>query len=175
MKKQDTLKPIDLVVAISLALRNHATGTYSELAEVLGVSASTAFEAVQRLQRAGLIRPGSREPNVRALRNFLAHGAKPAFPPALGREVQGVPTAHAAPALRHLFDSDKPVVWPSAKGSARGTSLTPLYPRAVELPTHSPSLYNALALVDALRVGQARERNAAMSALDDALGVSGRG
>jgi hypothetical protein len=71
-----------------------------------------------------------------------------------------------------MFHSEKPIVWPDAKGSIRGTGLAPLYPKATELPERNPAVYAALTLVDAMRVGQARERNAAMHALDQLLGMS---
>ena len=167
MAKQDMLHPIDLIVALALAVAKGAQfSTYAELARRLGVSSSTAFKAVKRLQSSGLLRPGTREPNLHALRGFLEHGARHAFPPILGREARGVPTAHAGPALRDLFDTERPFVWPEARGSARGMSLTPLYPKATALPEREPEVYNALTLVDALRVGQARERTAALAALD---------
>lgn len=47
----------------------------------------------------------------------------------------------------------------------RGTSLTPLYPGAPELVHSAPELYRALALVDALRIGRARERSRAAELL----------
>lgn len=172
MKKQDTLRPTDLAVVISLAVTPHGSGTtFGTLGEVLGISASTAFASVQRLQRAGLLRPGTREPNRHALRNFLAHGVRHAFPPVLGRETRGVPTAHTGPELSAQFDSAQPIVWPDPAASVRGTALVPLLPQATGLPGHAPVIYNALTLVDALRVGQARERNAALTALDRLMQV----
>lgn len=174
MKKQDSLKPVDVAVVLTLALRRaHPASTYSELGRTLGLSSSTTFQSVGRLQQSGLLRPGTREPNRHDLRNFLAYGVRHAFPPVLGREARGVPTAHSGPALSDLFDSDKPVVWPDAHGEARGTSLAPLYGKATQLPARAPDIYDALTLVDALRVGQARERTAALEALDRALGTPG--
>jgi len=172
MTKQDSIRPVDLVVALALAVPKGArSATYAELARRLGVSSSTAFEAVRRLQSSGLVRPGTREPNLHELRSFLEHGARHAFPPVLGREARGVPTAHGGPALKGLFDTERPLVWPEARGSVRGMSLTPLYPRATALAEREPDVYNTLTLVDALRVGQARERAAALAALDALLSV----
>ncbi len=91
----------------------------------------------------------------------------------MGRNTRGVPTAYSGPPLSQLLDSATSIVWPDPKGNSKGVSLTPLYPRATELPQRAPQVYDALTLVDALRVGQARERNAALSALDKVLGVSG--
>jgi hypothetical protein len=50
-----------------------------------------------------------------------------------------------------------------------GRALAPLYPNAVSLPSRAPEVYDALTLVDAIRGGQARERNAAVMALDALL------
>ena len=50
--------------------------------------------------------------------------------------------------------------------------MAPLYPNAVHLPATDPELYEVLTLVDALRVGQARERNAARVALNASLGMA---
>lgn len=175
MPKQDTLKPIDLAIAMTLAIKPpEPRPTYDQLGRALGVSSSTAFESVQRLQSAGLLRPETREPNTNVLMNFLEFGAKCTFPPSLGRQSRGVPTAHTGPALRKVFDGTDPIVWPDADGSARGTGLTPLYPNAVALPEREPAIYDALTLVDALRVGRARERAAAMTALRHAIVHSAR-
>ena len=170
MNKQDALKPVDIAIVLALGVRpGDSVPTYSVLAAALGVSASTAHESVRRLQRSGLLLPESLQPNVTLLLNFLEYGIRCAFPPSLGRVVRGVPTAHAGPALAQLFDATDPVVWPDLDGSIRGTGLTPLYPNATALPGHEPEIYDALTLVDALRVGQARERAAALAALRQAL------
>jgi DNA-binding Lrp family transcriptional regulator len=175
MQKQPALKPVDIAIAIALAARAESrAATYSELGARLGISSSTSHQGVSRLQSAGLLRPGSWEPNARALRNFLVYGVRHAFPPAIGREVKGIPTAHAGPVLKDAFDSSKPVVWPDTHGEVRGTGLTPLYPQATSLPERAPEVYSMLTLVDALRVGQARERKAAIEALEKALGISGQ-
>lgn len=171
MQKQDTMKPVGLVVALALAARRSAPSpTYSQLGQMLGVSASTTFAAVKHLRRSGLLHPGTHDPNLNEIMNFLVHGVKHAFPPLLGRDVKGVPTAHAGPALKKLFDGAKPIVWPDVHGTIRGTGLTPLYPKATELPKRNPAVYTLLTLVDAIRSGQARERNAAIAALGKILG-----
>ncbi len=116
--------------------------------------------------------PGSRRVNRLALSEFLAHGVRYAFPAVPGAQVQGVPTAHSAPPLSdHIVGTD-PVVWPAGTGVVRGASLTPLLARAAELPEHCPPLYEALTLVDALRVGRARERAIAIRELEKHLAPS---
>ena len=153
------IKPVDLAVALRLAASPEAK--YERLARDVGVSASAAHASVRRLQAAGLLRAGSRTVNRLALREFLEHGVRYAFPARPGAEARGVPTAHAAPPLASHIVADDAFVWPSVSGTIRGRSLAPLYAGATELPTRCPSLYESLALVDALRVGRARERKLA--------------
>lgn len=159
MSEQKSLRPVDVVVALRLAEAPGAT--YQNLASSLSISQSTAHEAVERLQGAHLLRPDSRRVNRHALLEFLEHGVRYAFPGALGARTTGVPTAHSAPALADevVSDGDQDgIVWPDPTGSAFGYALTPLFPKAPALLANCPSTYEALSLVDALRVGRARER-----------------
>ena len=64
---------------------------------------------------------------------------------------------HASRPLGRMFES-LPLVWPHPLGQARGESLEPLYPSAVDAALRDRALYECLALVDAIRVGRARER-----------------
>jgi hypothetical protein len=161
------LKPVDIVIALRLARAPEAK--YEELSADVGVSASWAHASVARLQAAGLLRPGSRSVNRLALREFLEHGVRYAFPGASGVESQGVPTAHSGPPLANHVVAEDTVVWPSVSGQAVGRAVAPLYDRAVELPERCPSLYEDLTLVDALRVGRSRERKLAMKELEQRL------
>jgi hypothetical protein len=64
---------------------------------------------------------------------------------------------------------DVPLVWPHPEGTVRGESLEPLYPTAVDAAIARPPLHESLALVDALRVGRAREREMAARMLRQRL------
>jgi hypothetical protein len=111
----------------------------------------------------GLAKPerGSGLPraNTRALLGFIINGIKFVFPARPGPLVRGIPTAHAAPVLagRLLSAGEHIHVWEDAYGSVQGQRVDPLYksvPRAVR---RDATLYAMLALVDAVRLGQARE------------------
>jgi DNA-binding Lrp family transcriptional regulator len=170
MFEQDTLKPVDMAVAIGLAVEPvEATPTYAEMGARLHLSPSTVHQSVRRLQAAGLLRPGTRQPNRSALREFVTHGLRYAFPPALGPTARGVPTAHSGPPLRDLFDAADALVWPHPGGTMRGASIAPLYPGATSLPERAPEVYRLLTLLDAIRAGRARERNAAIAAFNGAI------
>jgi hypothetical protein len=69
----------------------------------------------------------------------------------------------------HIRDAEQVPVWPSPDGPVRGESFEPLYPSAVVAARSDPRLYEALALVDALRGGRARERTLAADLLARAL------
>lgn len=78
-----------------------------------------------------------------------------------------MPTSYAAPVLKkHFAPSDSlPPVWPDPKGTVRGESLNPLYKAAVTAAANDPEMYSALALIDAIRGGNARERELAAKLL----------
>ena len=80
-------------------------------------------------------------------------------------------TRTGPPPLNALIapSSDPVPVWPYADGSVRGVALTPLYPSAPAAALRSPALYENLALFDALRMGNARERKLAVKLFEERL------
>jgi hypothetical protein len=168
MEKQPTLRPSD--VAVALRLGQAPGARYEDLARGLCLGLAEVHRGVRRLQRAGLLLPGERRINRQALLEFLSHGLRYAFPPVLGPETRGIPTAGSAPALVGKVPSGSAVVWPSAEGTSRGASLLPLYEAAPHAALQDDHLYLVLALVDTLRMGQARERRLAQELLSDELG-----
>jgi hypothetical protein len=62
-----------------------------------------------------------------------------------------------------------PPVWPHPEGDQRGFSLMPLYENLPLAAKAFPPLYELLALFDALRMGQAREREIATQLLNERL------
>ena len=110
--------------------------------------------------------------NRSAFLEFLIHGVRYSFPPERGALTPGVPTGYAAPPLKKQINSggdDPPPVWPYAKGPVRGYSFSPLHKNAPEAALDDPKLYELLSLVDAVRDGRARERNAAIHELEKRL------
>jgi hypothetical protein len=122
---------------------------------------------------ASLLSPGSRRPVADLLLRFLVFGVPHAFPPVIGPATVGVATAQSAPVFEGMVAGDVGFVWPDAGGMAKGLALTPLFPRAAELAAHNRALYELLAIADALRVGQTREKKAAEELLRARLLGSG--
>lgn len=165
------LSPIDIAVAVVLA--EHPGSKFEQLSGMLGISVSKAFDAVKRLAKAGLMLPEGRRVDRLALLEFLEHGMRYVFPAEPGQMRLGVPTAHSGPILSREIDNGGEVyVWPSPHGSVRGREIEPLVPKASELPLRSPQAYEALSLVDALRVGRARERKLASHSLRQRFNVN---
>jgi hypothetical protein len=57
-------------------------------------------------------------------------------------------------------------------GQDRGASVEPLYAGAPDTLRHNPELYDPLTLVDALRIGRARERMLARALQQDRLAAT---
>jgi hypothetical protein len=162
---QVTLKPQDLMVLLKLLAAGEQFNTYSSLSDALGVSSSEVHASIGRAKSARLLNvENDRLLVVRsALKEFLLHGAKYAFPATLGSPARGIATAYAAPPLVTLVSqpSELPPVWPDAEGKQRGVTFHPLYPTAPLAARKDRVLYELLALFDALRGGAARERQLA--------------
>lgn len=171
---QIVLRPQDLVVLLRLTLDIGASPTYAALAADLGMTASEVHAAVERAVTAQLARKDTRgKPTVfrTALRDFVKHGARYVFPATNGSLTRGLPTAYAAaPLNQHIHAGADPVpVWPCMDGTVRGVALYPLYPSVPSAASRDPALYELLALFDAVRSGQARERTLALGLLDERL------
>ena len=165
INQQVTLKPQDLMVLLKLLAVGEKSYTYSSLSDALGISSSEVHASIGRARSARLLNIENDRPLVirAALKEFLLHGAKYAFPATLGSPTRGIPTAYAAPPLAALVSqpNELPPVWPDAAGNQRGVTFHPLYPTAPLAARKDRVLYEFLALFDALRGGAARERQLA--------------
>lgn len=105
-------------------------------------------------------------PHGRQLAEFALHGAKYAFAADKTPLAIGVPTSHSAPAFAGVFaPGSEDYVWPHPNGTMRGIGIEPLHPSVPFAAMRDASLYEMLALFDALRVGRARERGMAVERL----------
>jgi hypothetical protein len=171
--QQPALKPQDLFVLFALLGRENGAASYPELASQTGLASSAVHSALKRAAVSGLVAYRDRRPYVLRpqLREFVISGARYAFPAVHGRVQRGVPTGYAAAPLNTLIapSADPPPVWPHIQGSVRGIALSPLYPTVPAAALRDEKLYALLALFDALRAGQAREREIAKQKLAEAI------
>lgn len=169
MKPQDVLVLLKLIVwkatfvpppSAMRGARSRAGSSWRQLdlASELGLSQAEVTHSLNRSRVARLIDADKREPMRLALYDFLLHGLQYVFPVEPGGIVRGMPTAHSAPPLSTMIpEQEERYVWPNEQGEVRGQAITPLYPTVPEAARRDPKLYELLALLDALRVGRARE------------------
>lgn len=173
------LKPLDVVVSIKAAILDEPGWTMAQMASHLDVAPAQVFRAARQAATANLL-AGERikgriqyRPHRAALLELLLHGIKYMVVPARGRNTRGLPTAHAAPIMagRIVAGSDPVPVWPVADGTVRGESFEPLHACVPFAARADDRFYAALALIDAIRGGRARERSIAAKLLPEVLGA----
>jgi hypothetical protein len=172
MKSQDIvilLKLVSLEDQIGQGRLNEMVGAdpfaLRTLESALGISKTEISASLRRNIAAALAIKSSDRPKVnrRNLTDFVRHGLKYVFPASPGAPQRGVATGFAAPMLEgQLVSSGADIyVWPYAEGDRRGLSVTPLFKSVPEAALKDKRLYELLALIDAIRLGNPREANLA--------------
>lgn len=146
---------------------HHDSYSVRALEASLGISKTEIASGLKRCQHTGLLRldPSTQLPRVnsKALLGFIEHGLRYVFPVKPAEIVRGIPTGFSAPVLQDKLMSggDLIPVWPDAYGNRKGQSITPLFRTVPGAVKKDPRLYEYLALIDAIRLGNAREANLA--------------
>ena len=157
------LKPQDIMVLLKLIANDGNDWTYNGLAVELGMSPSEVHGAAKRALAAQLAvkREDRLTPNIRNFEEFIVHGLRFVFFPEWGGLTRGMPTLFgASPLAEKIVPTAGPLpVWPDPEGEAYGSSFMPLYKSAPRAARVDAELYELLVLVDAIRGGNARERN----------------
>jgi hypothetical protein len=162
------LKPQDLYILLKLFVLGANSWTYASLAAALHMSSSEVHAGLKRAAKAGLFNATERRPMRAALLEFLEHGVRYAFAPERTGVVFGLPTSYAAPVMSRKIvppSNDIAPVWAHEAGHVRGEGIEPLHASAPLAAQEDSSLYALLALVDAVRIGRARERRVAQALL----------
>jgi hypothetical protein len=141
----------------------------------LGISKTEVNDAMKRSLQNGLARrerdQGLPAPHRRNLNEFLAHGVRFAFPAELGPVTRGLPTAFSASMLEGSLHQggDYIYVWADEEGRELGQAVKPLFKSVPFAARQDDHLYEYLALVDAIRLGNTRERGLARDRLSERL------
>lgn len=159
--QKQQLKSQDILLLLKIISTGNSSWNQIPMAEALGLSQSEVSESVSRSKYSGLLDPTGKIVMKLALLEFIQYGLRYVFPQQPGPIVRGVPTAHSASPLKNEIQSSEAYVWPYGKGNVRGHSIIPLYASVPEAALKDEKLYELLALVDAIRVGRARERDIA--------------
>ncbi len=159
-----SLKPQDILVLLRLLFwKEDKRWKFQDLAIDLGISLSEIHQAIKRAQLCDLYDPLTRRPKRVLLTEFLCHGLRYVFPARPGNPSRGIPTAFSAPPLaqRIVSSPQDQLVWPTDLGDQEGAALKPLYKTVPAVAKKFPEIYEMLTLLDALRMGKAREREIA--------------
>jgi predicted transcriptional regulator len=157
MKKHSGMRPQDIVVLHKIVTFKSESWLMKDISTGLNMSASEVSESLNRSSIAGLLDQKKKKLFGKAFLEFLVHGLKYVYPQQPGALVRGIPTAHSAPPLNKLIQSQDEYVWPHSKGTMRGQLIEPLYAPTIDACLNDYNLYELLALTDALRIGKVRE------------------
>ena len=174
------LKPVDLYVLAGLLALPAPAGwggasgprpawTQASLASALHLSQAAVSRAMQRLEEVALVDRKQRTVRRSAAEGLFLHGVPYLLPVRLGPPTRGVATVHSAAPLQEALVGDGVYVWPDEEGDAVGVAFAPLHAAVPRAARAHPSLHVFLALVDAVRVGRARERALAAQALRERI------
>lgn len=172
MRVLQGIKPQDMLVLLKLCLWRDREWRHVDLAAELGLSQTEVSFALERCRQSGFLDSAKKRVLRSPLLEFLEHGLKYVYPVQPGAICRGMPTAHSALPLskRIVSDADDQYVWPWADGKVRGQAISPLYESVPLAAEKDPQLHELLALVDAVRVGRARERALALEELESRIG-----
>ena len=176
------LKPQDIMIVLKITAMQKREWKYSEAALELSMSPSEVHAGVRRLKKCGLlselsVTAGAYEkkmhlPDISALKEFLRYGIRHVFPVQLTEPVRGIPTSTG---VSHLFggmSKDEPYVpvWEFQAGEYHGIGVKPLYASAPQAAVNDFTLYELLALTDALRSDRGYVREFAWNRMVPLLG-----
>ena len=162
MKSQDVLILLKL---ISQHHRNAKSEDFSvrALAASTGISKSEVSASLNRSIETGLARMDRKKriptANKKALLEFVVSGLRYVFPAKPGAIERGLLTCFEAPGLKRLLSSlaENHYIWPDADSKDQGQSINALYSTAPYAAKQDRELYQYMALVDAIRLGNTRE------------------
>ncbi len=166
-----TIKSQDILVLLKVLCEGRKKWKYESLQVDLHLSVSAIHRSLERCVRARFISPSPfNDIYILNISEFLIHGIAYTFAIEPGKLTRGIATAHSAPPLNEKIISEKEIyVWPYLKGKLRGQSIEPLMKHVPEIVQHDKSLYEILALIDAIRIGRTREKEIAANLLKEKL------
>ncbi|PCI21046.1 hypothetical protein COB64_00805 [Candidatus Wolfebacteria bacterium] len=148
------------------------------LAAVLGISKTEVNASINRSVDVGMAIydriTNHPKANKKAILEFIISGLKYVFPAKPAEMTRGIPTSFSAPVLKDELKSagEYKYVWPDVNGHEKGQSVKPLFKSVPLAVKQDQRLYEYLALIDAIRLGNPREENLAIHILEEKLGLS---
>lgn len=175
------MKSQDLLILLKIISLHQGGAARSEdfsvraLASATGIGKTEIGASINRSMDVGLLKhdrkTGLPKANSKALLDFISYGLRYVFPAEPGALQRGLLTGLEAPGLEGLLSSlaQYHYVWPDGQSADTGQAIVPLYKTAAFAARRDSRLYQLMALVDAVRLGDAREVAIARAALKDRL------
>ena len=163
--EQICMRPQDIVVLLKIIAYGEKPWLQEDIAKQLLIGQSELSRSLKRSKYAGLLDSSGHKVRRLALMEFIQYGLPYAFPQRPGALVRGIPTSHSASPLKEQIQSDENYVCPSAQGNLKGQAIIPLYKSVPDAVQQDTKLHEMLSLVDAIRVGNAREQKLAITGL----------
>ncbi|HQR93876.1 MAG TPA: hypothetical protein PLK14_13385 [Sediminibacterium sp.] len=142
---------------------------FQDLSRSLYISSAEVSESLNRSSFSGLIDTNRKKVARIAFTEFLKYGLPYVFPQTPGPLSRGMATSHGHPLLKKHIVSSSTYVWPDFEGKDYGQVIEPLYPNQVKAAKEDEKLYEALAMLDAIRVGKVREKKFAFDYFSNLL------
>jgi hypothetical protein len=172
------LKSQDILVVFKIISLKEEQFTHSKAASSILISQSEFSSSLRRLEKCGLFNTKKNSVHSLTLLNFALYGIPVVFPVQRGTNIFGMPTAWSAfPLNTVVLQSAETCVWPFAnvgalrvEGTTKGVSVLPIHKSMPEAAVNDQKLYQLLTLLDAMRLGKAREKEIAFTFLKKELG-----
>jgi len=169
MRQHKGMRPQDIVILLKIVVLGNKEWQFQDLARSLYISGAEVSESLHRSSFAGLIDASRKKVHRVSLSEFLQYGFSYVFPQSPGPLTRGIATAHSHPLLKNHVISSNDYVWPDFEGNDYGQAIEPLYTNQIKAAKEDPKLYDALAMLDAIRVGKVREKKFAFDYLSNLL------
>lgn len=143
-----------------------------QLAESIKISPGEISKSAKRLLASKLLvhRKGVYLAEKSALKDWLCYGVRYAYPVENAGYGRGTPTAWNCPLIEsEIVPPTPPVVWPVSGGAVDGSLIRPIHESVSFAASNDQLLYEALSLVEAIRLGKPRELKIAREQLSNLL------
>lgn len=167
MNSHNGIRPQDIVILAKILALRESDWMMKDLASSLSISAGEVSESLKRSAYSGLLSADKKRVMPTAFLEFAIHGLRYVFPTKPGAMTRGMLTAFSGPALSGHILSEQKIVWPYVVGSDLGFAIEPLYPGVPEACEKDATFYELMSLIEALRIGKARERQLAAEILEN--------
>jgi DNA-binding transcriptional MocR family regulator len=169
------VRSADVLVLVGLLKPGLAPNwSVRSLAAELELSPAAVQRSLARLGETPVYDARVRRIDRTAAEELLTRATQYIAPARWGAPTRGMPTAWAAPPLAQRIGAyELPPVWPDPHGTTRGLAVEPLHEAAPRAARANSWLYESLALIDGIRLGDARVREEATQLLRARLGEVG--